>query len=446
MYINSLTVKDLRCFREAEFTFQHPNRDESPWHNNITVLIGNNGGGKTTTLRAIALALLADALEQSGFVPYELVRRERKNVARRGEATVESEVILHDTDVRSRSVVRGRKGAPPEVARHHTRANIVRIGDIEKVRNLPTANPPMWEHLFNEKSSAFLVVGYGAQRALIGTKDAEAFAYQRKRRLVRYQRVAGLFEDQVPLTPLPLWLTPLRRKNPPRFREVVSLIQKLLPSEVRFVGKADHGEFMFSYRGVDVPSGALSDGYRAYLGWVTDLLNHLVTGCPPKLKLTDVPGVVLIDEVDLHLHPAWQREVIPTLSQVFPRLQFVLTTHSPIVVGTVSSANVYLLEAEEDGTSVPRQLPDVVHGLNAEQILLSSYFNLSTTRAPGFLDEIKGITERAQAGDRDAALTLMEKLSGGSEKSHDGSPAATTIRTKPKRATPLRRSSRRSAV
>ncbi|HYC91747.1 MAG TPA: AAA family ATPase [Thermoanaerobaculia bacterium] len=302
------------------------------------------------------LALLADALEQSGFVPYELVRRERKNGARSGEASVESEVILHETDVRSRSAGRGRHGVPREVARHHTRANIVRIGDIEKVRNSPTASPLMWEHLFNEKSPAFLVVGYGAQRALIGTKDADAFAYQRKRRLVRYQRVAGLFEDQVPLTPLPLWLAPLRRKNPTR--------------------------------GVNVPSGAHSDGDRAYLGWVTDLLNHLVTGCPRTLKLTDVPGVVMVDEVDLHLHPAWQREVIPTLSQIFPRLQFVLTTHSPIVVGTVSSANVYLLEAEPDGTSVPSQLPEAVHGLNAEQILLSSYFNLSTTRAPGFVDEI----------------------------------------------------------
>jgi len=65
------------------------------------------------------------------------------------------------------------------------------------------------------------------------------------------------------------------------------------------------------HRGVDLPFGALSDGYRAYIGLIGDMLFHLCEVCPPKERLTDLTGVVLIDECDFHLHPFLQRQLCP---------------------------------------------------------------------------------------------------------------------------------------
>ena len=73
-------------------------------------------------------------------------------------------------------------------------------------------------------------------------------------------------------------------------------------------------------------------GYRAYIGWIADLLYHICMGAPSGRKLIDNRGIVLVDEIDLHLHPRWQVSLIPKLKQVFPKLQFVATTHSPMVL------------------------------------------------------------------------------------------------------------------
>ena len=71
---------------------------------------------------------------------------------------------------------------------------------------------------------------------------------------------------------------------------------------------------------------------------------HTVT---PKGKLADVAGVVMIDDIDVHLHPGWQREIVPKLAETFPKMQFIITTHSPLVVGTVHAANIRVIEENQ---------------------------------------------------------------------------------------------------
>ena len=124
--------------------------------------------------------------------------------------------------------------------------------------------------------------------------------------------------------------------------------------------------------------GAL-DGYRAYIGLLADLIYHLQFVCPGKRRLTDLPGIVLIDDVDLRLHPSWQRAVVETLAGAFPRLQFVLTSHSPIIAGTLHSQNVVIVRSE-GGASTVETSTHRLHGLNADQIAISPYFGLPTTR------------------------------------------------------------------
>ena len=179
---------------------------------------------------------------------------------------------------------------------------------------------------------------------------------------------------------------------------------------------SEEEQFIFDFEGVPTPFTALSDGYKAFIGWVGDLIGHLADVAPPKSALEDIPGIVLVDEIDLHLHPAWQRDVVPTLARVFPKLQFVLTSHSPLVASTVKRQNVFVTETAEDGTATVKQLREYVFGRSAEQLLLSSYFGLTTTRPTAFHAEAEKLFERIASGESEAAIEYLERLTGPNAK------------------------------
>ena len=222
-----------------------------------------------------------------------------------------------------------------------------------------------------------------------------------------------MFEELVGLTPLASWLPRVAGEDPGREKEVGEILSDLLPGEARFTGQMEGDEYLFEHCGVSVPLGALSDGYRAYIGWVSDLLYNISLSTPKGTRLREIRGVVLVDEIDLHLHPEWQREVVPTVAKVLPNLQFVFTTHSPIVAGTLSAQNIFVLEMDRSGASTIQQFKESIYGLNADQILVSSYFGLRTTRAPGAEDKLRELSRRAMNGDSEAAVTYLKVLTDG---------------------------------
>jgi hypothetical protein len=409
MHVRRVRIEALRCFASAELEFRYPGEPDSTAKlPNVNLIVGDNGGGKTSILRAIALATLAPVISSAGFVPYRLVRRTREGVEK--SARVEVDVVLHDQDG-----VRARKQA----AERTTATVIERITDVELVRP-EGATSEGWEGMFDDKSPAFLIVGYGASRRVEAATTFDTSVRNRQRQL-RYQRVSGLFEEGVTLIPLQAWLPQMQLSNRARYRQVVDLIDMLLPEECEFRGDQDEsGEYLFEMRGLPVPFGALSDGYHAYIGWIADLLYHVTIGAPGIAKLVDNSGIVLIDEIDLHLHPEWQRSVVPKLAAALPNLQFILTSHSPIVAGTLQAANIYLTEPTEGAASTVRQIEERIHGLSAEQILLGSYFNLSSTRAADMQDELAKLADRAHEGDANAALEYLHRLSYGSASERTG--------------------------
>ena len=189
-----------------------------------------------------------------------------------------------------------------------------------------------WETAFDSEADGFFIVGYSSARRVEDIQSID-LSLRRKGRHVRYLRIAGLFEEHVALTPLGAWLPGLKKGNPGRFEQIKHLMDDLLPKGTRFTGNEAHNEYLFEHNGLEVPFTALSDGYRSYIGWIADLLYHVLSGVPSGTKLRDLQGVVLVDEIDLHLHPSWQRVVVPQLASALPHLQFVFTTHSPIIAG-----------------------------------------------------------------------------------------------------------------
>jgi hypothetical protein len=411
LYAKKLSIYEFRCFGRAVLDLQYPGRPlatalEMP---NVNLIVGDNGGGKSSVLRAIALAALAPAMLQSGFVPYRLVRRPGKKNA----------LLKLDCDLDPIELLRGPKG--PSTIELLARIDLRDRGSLDRLHLDKTPTSPIEKLIFDDYSSAFFVVGYGATRRTETGEFSESSA--RRSRGLRYQRVAGLFEDQVTLRPMEAWFRQLN--STARQSEALRKLSSVLPPQLKFDGAydKDEGQYVFSYEGRETPFNSLSDGYKAFVSWVGDLIGHLCAVAPPQVSIDGFSGIVLIDEIDLHLHPAWQRTIVPTLAAAFPKIQFVMTTHSPLIANTLRKENIFVTETAEDGSATIRQIQENVHGRGADQLLLSSYFGLQST-LPASLDlKNKTLFAKAAEGDGTAALAFLEQLAAPTDAGNEFVPA-----------------------
>jgi AAA domain, putative AbiEii toxin, Type IV TA system len=201
---------------------------------------------------------------------------------------------------------------------------------------------------------------------------------------------------------------PVRSRAESTLDTVRRVIDGLLPGGTR-IESIDTQRVTFHSFGVEVPILDLSDGYRSFLAMVINILRHLDND-PSEFSLTplvtDTPemyarfhelsrwvededgepritteGVVLIDEVDAHLHPVWQREIGLRLRRVFPRMQFIVASHSSFVAQAASDGGLFVLRANGPGGTVGVERPvESVKGWRVDQILTSPLFGLDATR------------------------------------------------------------------
>lgn len=120
-------------------------------------------------------------------------------------------------------------------------------------------------------------------------------------------------------------------------------------------------------QGQEIVIDRLSDGEKCLLAMVGDLASRLAIANPNLDNPLVGSGVVLIDEIELHLHPQWQREIVPKLIGTFPNCQFIITTHSPQVISHLQPESIYILESTSEGIIVKR--PESSFGRNSDRIL-----------------------------------------------------------------------------
>jgi energy-coupling factor transporter ATP-binding protein EcfA2 len=335
----------LRLFHETptcDVPFPIPdNPDKGQW----ILLLGENGSGKTTLLRSLALAIAAPAVTSK-------LLDERLPLTRNGgEAKV---AVQLDT---------GRYGV---VVQREDRLETVRSDGDE-----PSVRP--W------------IVGYGVRRGNArGDKDREALGGP-------VGEMHTLFDLPASLTNAVEWLKDLDRQvlreqkaarngGPagPRqaiWHAVVRALQAVLgieavePDETHVYVK--HPQFG------RVRLDALSDGYLTTAGWVVDLIarwverkRELEEPIGPDL-LSEMTGIVLIDEIDLHLHPVWQLRVIEDLRGLFPRLSFVATTHNPLTVLGAAAGETYVVRRDGDKVELVQQ--DVLPGHDIDRVLFEQF-------------------------------------------------------------------------
>lgn len=405
MYVQELEIRNVKAIRETKVLFKSPQSGPSIALSNVNLLLGNNGTGKTTILSSIALSVLAPIIESSGFFA--------RNMVTFGEddGSTQTSLLLHKSDYPSES----NSPTDPQI----TRLDLSVRGDVTQLildRDTSSSGSNL-QRLYEDDNPGYFLLGYGATRRVDRSEDASS---REKSRSVRYQRVAGLFEDHYALVPIKAWFPKLTKSLKRTYSE---LFDDLLPEELVFNGSSET-DFLFEHHGIKMPFESLSDGYRAYVGLVSDILYHLsqVTKSNPR----NIKGTILIDEIDLHLHPRWQLEVLDRLSSNLHNLQFIVTSHSAIVAGTVPNDALIVLNREENGKITTARPEQGIYGLSADQILVSDHFGLETTRAPGPALELREISRKAmkgqQSGDLSASVEYLRKVAASNDRPFDIQP------------------------
>ena len=151
----------------------------------------------------------------------------------------------------------------------------------------------------------------------------------------------------------------------------------------------------------------LSDGEKCLIAMVGDLARRLAIANPIGDEPLKGSGVVIIDEIDLHLHPRWQRKIIPTLTRVFSNLQFIISTHSPHVITHVQPENIFLLNDSDEGIQYTKPLES--YGKNADRVL-EDLMGLNTTRPDEVNTLLKELYETINEGETDKAKEQISNL------------------------------------
>lgn len=169
------------------------------------------------------------------------------------------------------------------------------------------------------------------------------------------------------------------RKVIERIASVASQITEGFPITFAGVEEEENGYFLaFETPDGRVPLNVLSQGTQSLIQW----LGRLVVGYARHYEFAgdydQRPGVLIIDEIDAHLHPSWQRRILPALSKAFPKLQIFCSTHSPLMLAGLNAGQIHLLRRESKGRiSISKNEADV-HGWSADEIL-SHFLGLSST-------------------------------------------------------------------
>ena len=146
--------------------------------------------------------------------------------------------------------------------------------------------------------------------------------------------------------------------------------------------------------GKSLPVGVLADGHQATLGWIVDLLGWALLYNTDVFNV-NISGIVLLDEIEQHLHPRWQRNIIPLLRNRFPRVQFIITTHSPLVAAntgktSLEGPDIQLFYLNQEGNATKKsEVEENLEDLNASQVLSSEAFGYIFSTSPSLEQFLK---------------------------------------------------------
>jgi predicted ATP-binding protein involved in virulence len=404
VYLRDITLHDYKCFKgDNKFTFvSGKNTDTEKFKiPQCTVFLGDNGTGKTNILKAIAnmipvkvnisdkssdeqkqsadgadkkeipdFGMVISAGEQKPAQPKTMYRPnviERYSVEgytnsmhfsiKRGENTKLRQSDYYPlSDILTRFID---KNGNQKIA-----MSDIHVGYTSAQNNVTYDRPELDD---------LVVFGYGVNR----------FA-DTQRNLKSGGNVDTLFYNNKPLINLEEWLLQLffATKSDPKQKEKahkrLNLLKdifnhsRLFPDIKGFKAVTDddlNTHILFETSSGDYPLHELGYGYQCMFAWIFDFIKKMIERYPDSKAPLKESAVLLLDEVDLHLHPQWQRHVLKDLCDLFPNTQIIATTHSPLVIQSADNMNLYVLTNKDGKTTAKFYEATTFQGWSVEEIL-----------------------------------------------------------------------------
>lgn len=395
-YYHSIELENINCFKEKQLlNLSDENGNYSSW----TIILGDNGTGKTTLLKIldrmqpeaneVDFTKINKNINTKAFLPKFYVGGLNPNYI---------ESIF--TDLKQNKTI-----INLNIINNNTKNTIIIDGTIN------TYNSKIF---YFEGNSNLFLLSYGASRRMSKSQNLTSS-------ITKYK--TSLFDDEIELINAEEWFLQkslksliaeenTKEKYVNEFELVKTLLKDILPdvNDIRIKPVNEENskillEVETNFGWVNLRD--LSFGYQTITALLVDIAANMMEQYPESKNSLSEPAIILIDEIDLHLHPKWQRVVIDKLSYHFPKAQFIVTAHSPLIVQAAQDRNANIVVCRKEGDKVIiDNNPESVKGWRIDQILTSDLFEVESSQSVK-IDEIRN--EKIN-------ILLKEKLSGADKK------------------------------
>jgi predicted ATP-binding protein involved in virulence len=388
MYINKIEIQNIRSISQLEMTFDN---NHAGWH----VLIGDNGTGKSTVIKSISAGLV-------GYESFMTLRQSAKSWLKQSKQFGHIEIsIFQDLDYDKLLL-----NLPPAEDKLINRLLFVHALNIE-INKTPFSedsvmlmatmgneeNTELNSGYYNwdKNNKGWFSVAYGPMRRFTGGDEFEEV--QKSNRKL-FAHLSALEESFVLSEPVK-WLKNLQFQKLENDKEgkVIDDILKfvneggLLPNNTKIESVSSKGVFFKDGNGSIISINDLSDGYRSVLSMTFEIIRQMILQYDSDLVFESIrngdmrimlPGVVLIDEIDAHLHPTWQTKIGTWFLKYFPKIQFIVTTHSPLVCRAAEHGTIWKLSSSDDGNII-----NPITGTDKDRLVFGNVLDAFETDAFG---------------------------------------------------------------
>ena len=367
MKFESFSIQNYKCIKDLAVDCRGADGEIKQW----TVLLGENNTGKTNVLRALAL-----------LAPVKMNLKMEPDLGYKDWYVPLGLLSLFE-------------GFFSKV--------ISRVGGME------------WGNHAKEEPVDLHIYGYGVSRYPARTAFSEREG----------NPTETLFDSNARLSDFQEWLLQLdysqksgSEKSQKRLEKMHDLVRSdLFPGVTDFSFKKDGDDervvVVFSAgKDGDVRFEELGFGYQTTLTWLTDFCKRMFELYPDAENPLYEEAVVLVDEIDLHLHPKWQRDLVPTLSKIFPNVQFIVTTHSPHVLQSMEDVNLYVLRRDAESGEIEAERSNVTNftGWTVEEILSETMELKEGVRSVVYNEKKRAFEDALKAKDREKAEEIYAEL------------------------------------